>query len=186
MKWGNATITRREEEKDGSLELFATIDESDTDFKKTAKITWICNDPATTMEVKMSEYDHLITKAKVEEADDIAAIFNQNSKFDDIGICEGICKTLSQGSYFQFERRGFYYVDKPALVGSPLSVNFVPDGKMQGMSVISHTVDAATTAKGQHGDGDKAAASGKMKAGAGEDGKLSKKAAKKAEKKAGK
>jgi hypothetical protein len=78
MKWGNAKITRREESKD-SFELFATIDEEDKDFKGTVKITWICNDPATTVEVVMKEYDHLITKAKVEEADNIEEIFNRNS-----------------------------------------------------------------------------------------------------------
>ena len=70
MKWGNATLTRREESGD-SFELFATIDEADKDFKGTVKMTWICNDPATTVEVNMKEFDHLITKAKVEEEDDI-------------------------------------------------------------------------------------------------------------------
>jgi len=25
-------------------------------------LTWICNDPATTIELKMVEYDHLINK----------------------------------------------------------------------------------------------------------------------------
>lgn len=70
MKWGNATLTRREDSGD-SFELFATIDEADKDFKGTVKMTWICNDPATTVEVSMKEYDHLITKAKVEEEDDI-------------------------------------------------------------------------------------------------------------------
>ena len=58
------------------------------------------NDPATTIEVKLVEYDHLITKAKVEEADDIETIFNRNSRFDEIGIAEGIVKTLTKGSYF--------------------------------------------------------------------------------------
>ena len=48
MKWGNATVTRREQNGD-SFELFATIDENDRDFKGTDKITWICNDPATTV-----------------------------------------------------------------------------------------------------------------------------------------
>jgi glutamyl-tRNA synthetase len=93
MKWGNATITRREESKD-TFELTATIDEADKDFKGTTKLTWICNDPATTVEVTMIEFDHLITKAKIEEADDIEAIFNRNSRFEQTGIAEGIVKTI--------------------------------------------------------------------------------------------
>ena len=48
----------------------------------------------------MVEYDHLITKPKVEETDDIETIFNRNSRFDEIGIAEGIVKTLPKGSYF--------------------------------------------------------------------------------------
>ena len=99
MKWGNATITRREQNGD-SFELFATIDESDRDFKGTKKITWICNDPATTVEVCMREFDHLINKAKVEEEDKIEEIFNHNSRFEDVGIAEGIIQTLPKGSYF--------------------------------------------------------------------------------------
>ena len=137
MKWGNATVTRREESGD-SFELFATIDEADKDFKGTAKLTWICNDPATTVEVSMKEFDHLIKKAKIEEDDDIEQIFNRNSRFEDIGIAEGIVKTLPKGSYFQFERRGYYYVDNVALVSSKMVVNFVPDGKTKGISVLTH------------------------------------------------
>ena len=99
MKWGNCTVTQREETKD-SFELVATVDEADTNFKGTSKITWLVNDPATTIEVKLVEYDHLITKPKVEEADDIETIFNRNSRFDEVGIAEGIVKTLTKGSYF--------------------------------------------------------------------------------------
>lgn len=99
MKWGNATITRRVQSGD-SFELFATVDEQDKDFKGTVKLTWICNDPATTFEIKMVEFDHLITKPKVEEEDDIEKIFNKNSRFEEIGIAEGIVKTLSHATYF--------------------------------------------------------------------------------------
>ena len=99
MKWGNATISRKVVNGD-SFELFATIDEDDKDFKKTTKITWICNDPATTVELKMVEFDHLITKEKVEEDDDNESIFNKNSRYEDIGIAEGILRTLNVGSYF--------------------------------------------------------------------------------------
>lgn len=172
MKWGNATITRKEESKD-TFELFATIDEADKDFKGTSKLTWICNDPATTVEVNMVEFDHLITKAKIEESDDIEAIFNRNSRFEEPGIAEGIVKTLPKGSYFQFERRGYYYVDQIAFASNKVVVNFVPDGKTKGMSIVKHTVDAEITAKGKGGDGGKQT---KQKAELGADGKLSKKA----------
>ena len=92
MKWGNATITERKEVGTDSFELVATMDEADKDFKKTVKLTWICNDPATIIEIKMVEYDHLITKAKIEETDENDKIFNKNSRFEEVGIAEGIIK----------------------------------------------------------------------------------------------
>ena len=179
MKWGNATITRREDVGD-SFELFANIDEEDKDFKGTLKLTWITNDPATVCEVKMVEFDHLINKAKIEEDDDNEAIFNRNSKFEDIGIAEGFVNNLSQGSYFQFERRGFYYVDKIAMVNNLLTVHFIPDGKTRGMSVLTHQVDAGETSKGKAASENAAV---KQVAGVGADGKLSKKALAKLNKK---
>jgi len=99
MNWGNITITDRKDVGD-SYELIGTMDESDKDFKSFTKLTWICNDPATTIEIKMMEFDHLINKAKVEEDDDNEAIFNRNSRFEDVGIAEGIIKSLPKGSYF--------------------------------------------------------------------------------------
>lgn len=132
----------------------------------------------------MVEFDHLITKDKVEETDDNEDIFNKNSRFEDVGIAEGIVKSLPAGSYLQFERRGFYMVDKIAMVNSQLVVHFVPDGKTKGMSVIGHTVDAAETAKGKGNA--KGGKDGKEKGTGAPDGKLSKKDLKKLEKKAGK
>lgn len=79
MKWGNAIVSKKVVEGE-KISLFAVIDEADTDFKKTKKVTWLCNDPATTVEIKLVEYAHLIDKQKVEENDDIEKLVNRNSK----------------------------------------------------------------------------------------------------------
>ena len=71
MKWGNITITKKEVGPDGNPVLYGTIDEADKDFKKTKKITWVCADPDTTVEITLTEFDHLITKKKIEENDDV-------------------------------------------------------------------------------------------------------------------
>ena len=71
MKWGNVTITKNEVGEDGSIALFGTVDPEDKDFKKTKKITWVCADPDTSVEITLVEYDHLITKKKIEENDDV-------------------------------------------------------------------------------------------------------------------
>ncbi len=67
-------------------------------------------------------------------------------------------------------------MDRVAMVNKPMVLNFVPDGKTKGMSIVSHQVDASETAKGKPSGDAAAAKSGKQVAGVGEDGKLSKKA----------
>lgn len=64
-------------------------------------------------------------------------------------------------------------MDRIAFAGKSMVVNFVPDGKTKGMSVLKHSVDAETTTKGMAGEGGKVT---KMKAEVGADGKMSKKA----------
>ena len=70
------------------------------------------------------------------------------------------------------------------MVSKQMVVNFVPDGKTKGMSVISHTVDAGETAKGKKNAKDQAKEKKGGAAAAGADGQLSKKDLKKLEKKA--
>lgn len=150
MKWGNCRITKREEGADGLPHLWGNIDEADRDFKGTDKITWICNDPATTIKIKICEFDHLITEPKIEEDTPIEKVVNTNSKIEYTAISEGSVRRLQKGDIFQFERRGFYYIDKLELTGQQMTVHFVPDGKTKSMSGISHAIDAATTAKGKN------------------------------------
>ena len=150
MKWGNVTITKKENNSEGMPILYGTVDESDKDFKKTKKITWVCADPDTTVEVSLTEFDHLITKQKIEETDDVKAIVNHNSKIEYTAIAEGSLRNIQRGSSIQFERRGYFFVDQAATVGDRrIKLNFIPDGKSKTMSVISHKLDAKEIAGGK-------------------------------------
>lgn len=114
MKWGNATVTKKI--VDGTnITLHATIDEADQDFKKTKKFTWLCADPATTVEISLVEYAHLIDKQKIEESDDIEKLVNTDSRHEYTAIAEGCVRSLQKGDIIQFERRGYYIVDKVGL-----------------------------------------------------------------------
>jgi len=178
MKWGNATVSKRVEEN-GSITLFATVDEKDTDFKKTKKLTWLCADPATTIQVKLVEYAHLIDKQKIEENDKVEDLVNKNSRLESLAYAEGSVRNIQKGDIIQYERRGFYICDKLGIAGQLAQYIFIPDGKAKAMSTITHQVDAAEQQKGK----------GEIKKGknqpaaTGEDGeeKLSKKQLKKLE-----
>lgn len=71
MKWGNVTITKKEHPSENEITLHGKIDLADKDYKKTKKITWITADEATNVDVTLVELDHLITKKKLEETDDV-------------------------------------------------------------------------------------------------------------------
>lgn len=174
MKWGNATVSKKVVDGD-NITLTATVDEADKDYKKTKKITWLCADPATTVDISLLEYAHLIDKQKIEENDDIEKLVNKNSRIESHAIAEGNVRKLQKGDIIQFERRGFYIVDKVGLTNQKVSCIFIPDGKAKAMSNITHSIDAAETQKGK-GDvkkGKKGA--DKPAAAEGEEVKLSKK-----------
>jgi len=94
MKWGNCHISNIETLPDGRFHLTGKIDEEDKDFKGTQKLTWLCADPATLCEVDLVELGHLITKPKIEEADDIKEIVNPNSRIVTTAYAEGCVRNL--------------------------------------------------------------------------------------------
>lgn len=95
MKWGNVKISKVEkDEKTGLFTLWGTYDEEDKDFKKTKKLTWMAADPSSTVEIELVEFDHLITKAKVEDTDEMSTIFNKDSKFTQVALAEGTVRQL--------------------------------------------------------------------------------------------
>ena len=150
MKWGNVTISKKDTSIDGNPVLYGAIDESDKDFKKTKKITWICADPETTVEVTLTEFDHLITKKKIEENDDVKQLVNHNSKIEYTAIAEGSLRSIQRGTSIQLERRGYFFIDQAATIGDKkIKLNFIPDGKSKSMSVISHKLDAKEIAGGK-------------------------------------
>lgn len=91
MKWGNCHITSKKGEGD-SLVLTGKIDETDKDFKKTKKLTWLSVNQGLNLKVTLVEYDHLITKKKVEEDEKVADFINPKSKISYDAIVENSIK----------------------------------------------------------------------------------------------
>jgi glutamyl-tRNA synthetase len=112
MQWGNCTLSKIDvDAKTGKISLVGKIDEEDKVFKGTAKVTWLTNDPNSLIEIDIKEYDHLITKPKIEPDDDPAEVFNKNSVSSEIAYAEGACRQMQKGCFFQFQRRGLYICD---------------------------------------------------------------------------
>lgn len=94
------------------------------------------------MQVELVEYDHLIKVKKVEEEMVLEDIVNVNSKFVTLAIAEPALKSLSEGQCLQFERRGFYRIDKIRKEGETIiyTLIFIPDGKTKGLASIATKV----------------------------------------------
>ena len=94
MKWGNVVVTEKGKTEAGLTLLTAELKLDDKDYKKTKKLHWITNDPNTVFEFTMVELDHLITKDKIEEEDDISTIVNRNSYIPYSAYGEGNMRSL--------------------------------------------------------------------------------------------
>jgi len=128
------------------------------------------------------EYAHLIDKQKIEESDEIDKLVNRDSRHAYTAIAEGCVRMLQKGDIIQFERRGFYIVDKVGLANQQLTLFFIPDGKAKAMG-IAQKVDAVEMQKGKGAIAETKQKGAKAAAAEGEEVKLSKKDLAKAAKK---
>jgi glutamyl-tRNA synthetase len=146
--YGKVLITKKEEDGD-NITLYGTLDLEDQNFKKVTIVTWICADEDTNVEIDLVEFDHLITKKKIEDGDDVKTIVNTNSRVQYTALAEGCMRHLKKGDILQLERRGYFFVDQIAFGDKKLTLNFIPDGKMKSMSVVQNTFDAGNLSKGK-------------------------------------
>merc|ERR1712039_1061609 len=86
----------------------------------------------------LREFDHLVTKAKIEDDDKIEDLINPQSVVDTEAIGDPLLKTLKQGDKMQLERRGYFIVDVPAFPpGKTMVLLKIPDGKAKDASIKS-------------------------------------------------
>lgn len=135
MNWGNVLIKSKELQPDGSFLMEGEYLADDKDFKKTNKITWLA-DGSNLLVADLVEYDHLIKQKKVDEDVEFADIVNVNSKFTAPYYVDSHVRTLNSGQFVQFERKGYYIIDKIVKQGDDFKYTFIytPDGKKVGLA----------------------------------------------------
>ena len=148
MNWGNFMIHSKEQQDDGSFLLKGEFLPDDTDFKKTAKVTWLA-DGTNLLIAEFTEYDHLIREKKLEENVDFETIVNVNSKFSAEYYVDSNIRTLNAGQFLQFERKGYYKIDKVEDDGEDLKYTFIytPDGKKVGLASQGTLITASSDVK---------------------------------------
>lgn len=177
LHWGNAYVDKIKKGKDGKiLEMTGRLNTEGNVKDTKKKIHWVGKLDNQVTPIILRELDHLVTKAKLEDDDDLKAIINPASRVDTKAIGDPLLKTLAKGDKMQLERRGYYIVDQPAFqpgMGSqPMVLIKIPDGKSKDMGMTSKVdpskLQGSTSTKGEKadakaGDGDKKAGDGKDK-----------------------
>jgi glutamyl-tRNA synthetase len=133
MDWGNAIIKDIILDKEtGSVTSIKATLHLDGDFKKTEKkITWIADVPESLTPCVLTTFDHLITKDKLEEDDKVEDCVNRDSVSHVNATGDVNMKTLPVGSIIQFERKGYFRLDRAYNQETEEAGEFflVPDGK---------------------------------------------------------
>lgn len=124
MDWGNVIVTKKN--ADGSLTGKLHLE---GDFKKTKlKVTWLA-DTSDKVNVDLVDFDHLISKDKLEEGEDFADFLTPKTEFHVPAIADLNVKDMKKGDIIQFERKGYYRLDAVADGDKPYVFFSIPDGK---------------------------------------------------------
>jgi glutamyl-tRNA synthetase len=131
LRWGNMKITAIETNSDGSVaSVRAVHDPAATNFSKTKKYTWLAAVPDN-IECTLVEFDHLISKAKLDDDDNFQDFVNPVTRTESTAVCDACLRNVAQGTVIQLERKGFFRVDSAyGGVGKPPVLFAIPDGKL--------------------------------------------------------
>lgn len=133
MNWGNAIVREVSHSPDPLkaelvtsivMELHLQGDPRTTD----KKITWLSNAQELSS-VELLEFDYLITKDKLGETDQLEDFLNPNTEFRVSAIGDCNVAHLKENDILQFDRKGYFRVDKAVKDGEPAVCIQIPTGK---------------------------------------------------------
>jgi glutamyl-tRNA synthetase len=126
------------ESADGSVTAITGEYVADGDFKACKrKLSWMAKVPSNAT-VILTEFDHLVTKEKLEDTDKFEDFVNEGTLATTTVVGDAGLKTLQHHDIIQLERRGFYRVDRPYInEDKPIVLYMIPDGKSKSMSGLS-------------------------------------------------
>lgn len=143
MDWGNAFVREIvRSTSTPSVVTSITLELNLTgDFKKTKKkVTWLSNTP--TIPVTLLDYDYLIFKKKLEDGDNVEDFLTPDTEFRTPAIADINIRRVKKGDVIQFERKGYFIVDKAfgeesAIGGEKdaLELILIPDGRAAGVAI---------------------------------------------------
>lgn len=99
------------------------------DVKKTSKkVTWLSTDQ-NLIPVELVDFDYLITKDKLEDDDQLEDFLNPKTEFRTTAVADCNVAELKVDDIIQFDRKGYFRVDKEFRNGEPAVFFQIPTGK---------------------------------------------------------
>jgi glutamyl-tRNA synthetase len=133
MAWGNAIVRKVSTSASPTDNIVTSLElelHLQGDVKKTEKkITWLSPEGQTLVPVELVDFDHLITKDKIEEDDNVEDFLNSKTEFRSEALADGNVADLKLGDIIQFERKGYFRLDRPFAEGAPAIFFAIPTGK---------------------------------------------------------
>ncbi|KAI9369890.1 tRNA synthetases class I, catalytic domain-containing protein [Aspergillus egyptiacus] len=129
MNWGNAFVRKIVTDDSGAVtELGLELNEQG-DFKKTEKkVTWLSTDQEL-VPVELVDFDYLLNKDALQEDDRLEDVLNPKTEFREDAVADSNVAFLKEGDIIQFERKGYYRLDKPFAPGQRAVLFNIPSGK---------------------------------------------------------
>ena len=132
MNWGNAIVRKINHSMMGLSKTVTGLElelHLQGDVKKTKKkVTWLSLDQ-TLVPVEIVDFDYLITKDKLEEDDKLENFMTPKTEFRTTVQADCNVANLKENDVMQFDRKGYYRVDRPLRHGEPAVLFQIPTGK---------------------------------------------------------
>uniref|UniRef100_A0A6M2DHN3 Putative trna synthetase class i n=1 Tax=Xenopsylla cheopis TaxID=163159 RepID=A0A6M2DHN3_XENCH len=136
INWGNLFIDKINRSDGKIVSVDATPNLDNKDFKKTLKLTWLCDTPKAPFTKTCCVYfEHIISKPLLGKDEDFKQFINQDTRKEVEMLGDPELSKLKKGDIIQLQRRGFFRVDVPYSPASeftckeqPIILFYIPDG----------------------------------------------------------
>lgn len=137
MNWGNAIVRKISHSinplaKPSGFKTVTALElelHLQGDVKKTSKkVTWLSTDQ-NLIPVELVDFDYLITKDKLEEGDQLEDFLNPNTETRTKALADCNVAELKVDDIVQFDRKGYFRIDKAFAHGEPAIAFQIPTGR---------------------------------------------------------
>lgn len=140
MDWGNCFVRKIVKDDAGNVVSVEAELHLEGDPKKTSKkITWLSasdqHRPSLVSAV-VSDFAFVINKKSLEPEDNWQSFISDPLVTTYEVIADSNLRSLKKGDKFQFERRGYFIVDKVGDESTPISLVSIPEGRQKGMASV--------------------------------------------------